>query len=109
MAAHMRKFPTHGPKLEGMSNKSTLITSVESKHLITNTIVASKYIPFEISPFRPHLIRFSIQLGVLKSNISKKSLESFFRKLDFKLFHYKASVQPVRKITTIATRNRCYM
>jgi hypothetical protein len=28
------------------------------------------------------------------------------RKSDFKLFHYKARVQPVSKITTIATRNR---
>ena len=50
---------------------------------------------------------FCLVLGVLKSKISKKSLEGFLRKLDFKLFHYKAMVQPVSKITTIATRNRC--
>ena len=50
---------------------------------------------------------FSLVLGVLKSKISKKSFEPFLRKLDFKLFHYKARVQPVSKITTIATRNRC--
>ena len=43
---------------------------------------------------------FCMVLGVLKSKISKKSLESFMRKLDFKLFHYKARVQPVSKITT---------
>ena len=52
---------------------------------------------------------FSLVLGVLKYKISKKSLEPFLRKLDFKLFHYKARVQPVSKITTIATRNRCMM
>ena len=52
---------------------------------------------------------FSLVLGVLKSKISKKSFEPLLRKLDFKLFHYKARVQPVSKITTIATRNRCWM
>ena len=52
---------------------------------------------------------FSLVLGVLKSKISKKSFEPFLRKLDFKLFHFKAMVQPVSKITTVATRNRCYM
>ena len=52
---------------------------------------------------------FSLVLGVLKSKISKKSFELLLRKLDFKLFHYKARVQPVSKITTIATRNRCWM
>ena len=50
---------------------------------------------------------FFLVLGVLKSKISKKSFEPFLRKRDFKLFHYKARVQPVSKITTIATRNRC--
>ena len=52
---------------------------------------------------------FCLVLGVLKSKISKKSVDSFLRKLDLKLFHYKAMVQPVSKITTIATRNRCWM
>ena len=50
---------------------------------------------------------FSLVLGVLKSKISKKSNEGLGRKLDFKLFHYKARVELVGKITTIATRNRC--
>ena len=36
---------------------------------------------------------FCLVLGVLKSKISKKSLEGFLRKLYFKLFHYKARVQ----------------
>ena len=49
---------------------------------------------------------FCLVLGVLKSKISKKSVEGFLRKLDLKLFHYKAMVQPVSKITTIATRNK---
>jgi hypothetical protein len=52
---------------------------------------------------------FSLVLGLLKSKISEKTIESFLNKLDFKLFHYKAMVQPVSKITTIATRNRCWM
>jgi hypothetical protein len=52
---------------------------------------------------------FSLVLGLLKSKISEKSLEPFLNKLDFKPFHYKAMVQPVSKITTIATRNRCWM
>ena len=50
---------------------------------------------------------FCLVLGLLKSRISKKSFELLLRKLNFKLFHYKARVQPVSKITTIATRNKC--
>ena len=50
---------------------------------------------------------FCLVLGLLKSRISKKSNEGLERKADFMLFHYKARVQPVSKITTIATRNRC--
>ena len=50
---------------------------------------------------------FSLVLGLLKSRISEKTIELFLNKPDFKLFHYKARVQPVSKITTIATRNRC--
>jgi hypothetical protein len=52
---------------------------------------------------------FCLVLGLLKSRISKKILKPFLIKLDFKLFHYKARVQSVSKITTIATRNRCWM
>ena len=44
---------------------------------------------------------FCLVLGVLKSKISKKFGEGFLRKLDFKLFHYKAMVQPVSKITSL--------
>ena len=40
-------------------------------------------------------------LGVLKSKISKKFGEGFLRKLDFMLFHYKAMIQPVSKITSL--------
>ena len=50
---------------------------------------------------------FSLVLELLKSRILEKINQPFLKKLDFKLFHYKARVQPVRKITTIATRNRC--
>ena len=50
---------------------------------------------------------FSLVLGLLKSKISEKINQLLLNKLDFKLFHYKARVQLVRKITTIATRNRC--
>jgi hypothetical protein len=49
---------------------------------------------------------FSLVLGLLKSKISEKTIEPLLNKPDFKLFHYKARVQPVGKITTIATRNR---
>ena len=52
---------------------------------------------------------FSLVLGLLKSRISEKIIEPLLRKPDFQLFHYKTRVQPVSKITTIATRNRCYM
>jgi hypothetical protein len=50
---------------------------------------------------------FSLVLGLLKSRISEKTIELLWTKPDFKLFHYKARVQPVSKITSIATRNRC--
>ena len=52
---------------------------------------------------------FCLVLGLLKSRISKKSFELLLRKLNFKLFHYGARVQPVSKITTIATRNRFWI
>ena len=52
---------------------------------------------------------FSLVLGLLKSRISEKTIEPLLHKPDFKLFHYKARVQPVSKITTIVTRNRCQM
>jgi hypothetical protein len=50
---------------------------------------------------------FCLVLGLLTSKISKKSVEGLGRKPDFNYFHYNARVQPVSKITTIATRNRC--
>ena len=50
---------------------------------------------------------FCLVLGLLKSKISKKSVEPLGRKPDFKLFHYKARVEPVSKITTIATKDIC--
>ena len=49
---------------------------------------------------------FSLVLALLKSRISEKTIKTLLNKLDFKLFHYKARVQPVNKITTVATRNR---
>ena len=52
---------------------------------------------------------FSLVLGLLKSRIAEKVNQGLVRKPNFKLFHYKTRVQPVSKITTIATRNRCYM
>ena len=55
------------------------------------------------------LPKFFLILGLLKSRISEKVNQSLLNKLDFKLFHYKARVQPVSKITTIATRNGCWM
>ena len=74
-------------------NTSHLSTAVAWREKKSKHFVFNKY--------------FCLVLGVLKSKISKKSFEGFLRKLDFKLFHYKAKVQPVSKITTIATRNRC--
>ena len=55
------------------------------------------------------LPKFFLILGLLKSRISEKVNQSLLNKLDFKLFHYKARVQPVSKISTIATRNSCWM
>ena len=52
---------------------------------------------------------FSLVLGLLKYRISEKINQALLRKPDFRLFHYKTRVQLVSKITTIATRNRCYM
>ena len=46
----------------------------------------------------------SLVLGLLKSRILEKINQALLNKHDFKLFHYKARI---RKITTIATRNRC--
>ena len=71
-----------------------------------STAVAQRKKKFKHFVFNKY---FSLVLGVLKSKISKKSFEPLLRKLDFKLFQYKARVQPVSKITTIATRNRCWM
>ena len=49
---------------------------------------------------------FSLVLGLLKSRILEKINQALLNKHDFKLFHYKARI---RKITTIATRNRRLM
>ena len=87
--------------LEKMVNLNVLLNM---PHL--STAVAWREKKFKHFVFNKY---FSLVLGVLKSKISKKSVDSFLRKLDLKLFHYKAMVQPVRKITTIATRNRCWM
>ena len=38
---------------------------------------------------------FCLVLGLLKSRISEKTIKPLLNKPDFKLFHYKASVQPV--------------
>ena len=78
------------------------ITAILITHL--STVVAWREKKFKHFVFYKY---FSLVLGVLKSKVSKKSFESLLRKLDFNLFHYKARVQPVSKITTIATRNRC--
>ena len=77
---------------------------VEIKYTHLSTAVAWREKKFKHFVFNKY---FSLVLGVLKSKISQKSNEPFLRKRDFKLFHYKARVQPVSKITTIATRNRC--
>ena len=77
---------------------------VPGAHL--STAVAQREKKFQHFVFNKY---FSLVLGVLKSKIKKKSFEPLLRKLDFKLFHYKARVQPVSKITTIATRNRCWI
>ena len=52
---------------------------------------------------------FCLVLGLPKSRILEKTIEPLLNKPDFKLFHYKARVQPVSKITTVATRNRCWL
>ena len=80
------------------------VTAKVGAHL--STAVAWREKKFKHFVFNKY---FCLVLGVLKSKISKKSVDSFLRKLDLKLFHYKAMVQPVSKITTIATRNRCWM
>ena len=79
-----------------------VVAPVSVAHL--STAVAWREKKFKRFVFNKY---FCLVLGVFKSKISKKSNEGLGRKLDFKLFHYKARVQPVGKITTIATRNRC--
>ena len=90
------RLPNHteGHRLNGRDELSThLSTAVAWRKKKCKHFVFYKY--------------FCLVLGLLKSRISKKSNEGLERKPDFKLFHYKARVQPVSKITTIATRNRC--
>ena len=49
---------------------------------------------------------FCLILGLLKSRISKQSFKPLGRKPDLNFFHCNARVQPLSKITSIATRNR---
>ena len=77
------------------------MTSPQSTPIYSRSLERKKYKHFVFDKY------FSLVLEVLKSKISQKSNEPFLRKRDFKLFHYKARVQSVSKITTIATRNRC--
>ena len=86
-----QNFPSSWPAWD--SQRTHLSTALAWREKKSKHFVFNKY--------------FSLVLGVLKSKISKKSNEGLGRKLDFKLFHYKDRVQPVGKITTIATRNRC--
>ena len=79
-----------------------LYTDLLMAHL--STAVAWREKKFKHFVFNKY---FCLALGVLKSKISKNSNEGLGRKLDFKLFHYMARIQPVSKITTITTRNRC--
>jgi inorganic pyrophosphatase/exopolyphosphatase len=44
-----------------------------------------------------------LQIFFSGTRISEKTIEPLLNNLDFKLFHYKARVQPVSKINTIAT------
>ena len=84
---------------KGNRNHNYLLTNT---HL--STAVAWREKKFKHFVFNKY---FSLVLGLLKSRISEKINQLLLNKLDFKLFHYKARVQPVSKITTIATRNRC--
>ena len=88
--------------LKDISTPDFSTPSFNSAHL--STAVAWREKKFKHFVFYKY---FSLVL--LKSRISEKTIEGLLNKLDFKLFHYKARVQPVSKITTIATRNRCYM
>jgi hypothetical protein len=92
-------YPSHVNSTTGIA---ILCSMAPLAHLCT--AVAWREIFFKHFVFNKY---FFLVFGVLKSKISKKSFEPFLRKLDFKLFHYKARVQPVSKITTIATRKRC--
>ena len=93
-------------KLPTFSQDTVVHTNVSKSNSHLSTAVAWREKKFKHFAFNQY---FYLVLGVLKSKISKKFGEGFLRKLDFKLFHYKAMVQPVSKITTIATRNRCWM
>ena len=88
---------------EGQMSPPQFLADQVATPIYSRSLERKNYQAFWLLP------KFSLVLGLLKSRISKNSLELLLRKLDFKLFHYKARVQPVSKITTIATRNRCWM
>jgi hypothetical protein len=74
---------------------------IEDTPTYSSSLEGKKYKHFVFNKY------FCLVLGLLKSKISKKSVELLGGKPDFKLFHYKARVQRVSKITALATRNRC--
>ena len=90
LAPAVRQLDYQGGQFGG---RSTPIYSRSSDRKKSKHFVSYKYFP--------------LVLGLLKSRISEKSFELLLRKPNNKLFHYKARLQPVSKITTIATRNRC--
>ena len=71
-------------------NLMVVVSVVRQQFPHLSTAVARRKKKFKHFVFNKY---FSLVLGVLKSKISKKSFEPLLRKLDFKLFHYKARVQ----------------
>ena len=92
----------HASKIDGIIPNTFLnsIKKVYFRHTYTHLSTAVAWREKKGKPF-------SLVLGLLKSRISEKTIEGLLNKPDFKLFHYKARVQLVSKITTIANRNRC--
>ena len=89
-------------KYGNLNEIDALFHQINQTHL--STAVAWGEIFFKHLVFYKH---FCLVLGLLKSRISEKTNELLLNKLNFMLFNYKARVQPVCKITTIASRNRC--
>ena len=101
---HQKEFPesseiqillSYYNSAENLKTVFTVATPMYSRSLERKFFVLYKY--------------FCLVLGLLKSRISEKTIKPLLNKPDFKLFHYKARVQPVSKITTVATRNRCWL